>query len=104
MIRRHLAIRVAVPFTLAFLSLVVPATASAHRCGRVWIPSRSLHAKVRVVHGPSSCHTARELIAAAYDAESTRDWAGFENPFRRVLPGGRVAVLYRPWRVADVLP
>ena len=42
--------------------------------------ARSGSAKVRVVRGPLSCRAARRQIAAAYRAEDTRSWSGYQNP------------------------
>lgn len=52
--------------------MAAPAAASTKRCGRVYVPSRGLRAKVRVDVGPDSCGAAKRLVAAAFKAEDTR--------------------------------
>jgi hypothetical protein len=79
-IQKHRGRRLGVALALLVPSLALPANASAHRCGRLPVPARGLDAKVRIVHGPISCHSARKLIVTAYHAESTRHSAGFQNP------------------------
>jgi hypothetical protein len=56
----------------AALVAIAPAVASAKVCGRVYVPTRGLKAKVRVVVGPNSCGTAHRVVAAAFKAEDTR--------------------------------
>jgi hypothetical protein len=64
----------------AALLLWSAATAgAAQRCGRVLIPSHGADAKVRVVHGRVSCESARHLVAAAFKAEATRHWNGYDQ-------------------------
>jgi hypothetical protein len=62
-----------------FVGIALPRAAVAQRCGRVSVPARGI-AKVRVVRGPLYCRAARRQIAAAYRAEDTRHWSGYQNP------------------------
>jgi hypothetical protein len=48
------------------------------------VPARGLKAKVRLVHGPLTCHRARRQIAAAFTAEVVRHNDGF-NPTNGVF-------------------
>jgi hypothetical protein len=66
---------------VAFASVVLPASASAQRCGHVHIATRHLNAKVRIVHGPLKCAFARKLISAAYHAVDTRKSDGYNNTY-----------------------
>jgi hypothetical protein len=61
------------------LALVSPASALAKRCGRVYVPARGYHAKVRVRTGPESCRAAKRLISAAFTAEVRRRWDGYDK-------------------------
>jgi hypothetical protein len=55
---------------------VAPAAAEAKICGRTYVPARQLKAKVRLVAGPDSCGAAKQLIAAAFKAETTHHGTG----------------------------
>src|SRR5207302_6679900 len=62
----------------AVVLAVTPAAASASkRCGRTWIDTRQVKAKVLVVKGSALCHNARKLIKTAFTAEDTRAWDGY---------------------------
>ena len=67
--------RILIASAAGLIGIALPATALGQRRGRV-SPSRG-RAKVRVVHGPVSC-VARQQVSAAYRAEDTRAWNGYE--------------------------
>ena len=69
--------RILIASAAGLIGIALPATALGQRCGRVAVPSRG-RAKVRVVHGPVRCRVARQQVSAAYRAEDTRAWNGYE--------------------------
>jgi hypothetical protein len=93
-LKRATKLAVVIAVTLA-VCLAVPAGASASkRCGRVFLPSREIKAKVRVVRGRVACygpHGARRLIRDAYTAIDSRHWDG------RFRSGSLTGLIY--WRV-----
>ena len=72
--------RILIASATGFIGVALPSAALAQRCGRVSVPGRG-SAKVRVVRGPLYCRAARRQIAAAYRAEDTRHWSGYQNPY-----------------------
>jgi hypothetical protein len=64
--------------------MAAPAAASTKRCGRVYVPSRGLRAKVRVDVGPDSCGAAKRLVAAAFKAEDTRSANSYNQTWGQI--------------------
>ncbi len=63
------------------LALAPPQADASKRCGHVFIASRSVSAKVRVVRGRAGCSAARGLIRAAYRAQDTRRQDGTDPTY-----------------------
>jgi hypothetical protein len=73
--------RVLIASATGFIGVSLPSTSLAQRRGHAPVPAQG-SAKVRVVRGRLSCRAARRQIAAAYRAEDTRHWCGYQNPYR----------------------
>jgi hypothetical protein len=76
--------RLVIISVVAVAVLLAPGSASAKRCGRVYIPAVKLRAKVRVVVGPDSCGAAKRLIGTAFEAEDKRSPGSFDRDWAQI--------------------